>query len=517
MEGVGASISPAELVRLCATNNDLFARSFFPKAARSPSPPFHKEIDDALDDPRSRRVNLRCFRGSAKTTKLRLFTAKRLAYGISRTILYVGASESHASRSIQWLRGAIEPLRDALGVEQPSLFAGTFGLSPGRKWTDTEIEVNQTVSGKVRTSWVLGVGITGNIRGINFDDYRPDLIILDDIVTDENAATKDQREKISDLVFGAVANSLAPASEEPNAKLALLQTPIHAEDVSSLAAKSSAWDTRSFGCWTEVTKDFPVAEQKSVWEDRYPSESLRKDKRDAASQNKLSTWLREMECRLTSPESCAFRAEWLKYYDTLPPGGQTVLAIDPVPPPSDRAIARRFAGGDYEAHAVWRRVGGNYYLVDYTLHRGHEPNWSVANAIALARTYRVSRIVVESVGYQRTLKWLIQQEMTRRGTYWPITDLGEKQQRNKFLRITGALAGPASNGHVFVRSEHTEFIEQFSQYRNTGGEQTDDLLDACATAVSDLVSPLLELGYDDDADAWGDEGIPQVRRKSFAP
>jgi predicted phage terminase large subunit-like protein len=507
-----STVDAAELVKLCATDNDLFARAFFPKAARSRSPPFHKEIDEALDSPTSRRVNLRCFRGSAKTTKLRLFTGKRVAYAISHTILYVGASEGHSIRTIQWLRKAITITGERDG--DLTLFAKTFDLRPGIKWTETEIEIKHGID--ARDIWIQGVGITGNIRGINFDDYRPDLIVLDDIITDENAATKEQREKITDLVLGAVANSLTPASEEPNAKLALLQTPMHPEDVSSLAAKSEAWDTRSFGCWTRETQDFPVDEQRSVWEERYPTADLRKDKRDAAAQNKLSTWLREMECRLTSPETCAFKSEWLHYYEEAPLGGQTVLAIDPVPPPSDRALARRFVGSDYEAHAVWRRVGGNYYLIEYTLHRGHEPNWSVANALALARTHRVSRIVVESVGYQRTLKWLIQQEMTRRGTYWPITDLGEKQQRNKFLRITGALAGVASNGHMYVHANHADFIQQFSDYRNIGGEQADDLLDASATAVSDLISPLLEMGYDDDADAWDDSAIPKIRSRREA-
>ena len=41
--------------------------------------------------------------------------------------------------------------------------------------------------------------------------------------------------------FGALANSLTPTSEEPNAKLAMLQTPLHAEDVSSLAARAPGW------------------------------------------------------------------------------------------------------------------------------------------------------------------------------------------------------------------------------------------------------------------------------------
>src|SRR6266404_2360695 len=212
---LSSTIEVGELVRLCAVDNDLFGRTFFPKAIRQKAPPFHREMDDLLNDPSSRLINMRCFRGSAKTTKLRVFLAKRIAYGISRSILYIGASEGHAARSIQWIRSAIEPLRTQDAKPIPSFFAGTFGLSPGKKWTDTEIEIVRRLD--PHPVWCLGVGITGSIRGINFDDFRPDLIVLDDIVTDENAATFEQREKITDLVLGAVSGSLISEVEEPNA------------------------------------------------------------------------------------------------------------------------------------------------------------------------------------------------------------------------------------------------------------------------------------------------------------
>src|SRR5687767_1226964 len=102
------TISRDEAVRLGAVDDEFFNRTFFPKSFRLPSPRFHKAISQRLSDPRQHYVNLRCFRGSAKTTRLRAFSAKRIAYRISRTILYVGASEPHAARSIAWVRNQVE-------------------------------------------------------------------------------------------------------------------------------------------------------------------------------------------------------------------------------------------------------------------------------------------------------------------------------------------------------------------------------------------------------------------------
>jgi hypothetical protein len=511
MEVARSAIDVGELVKLCAVDNDLFGRTFFPKAIRRKSPLIHKSMDELLDNPKYRHVNLRCFRGSAKTTKLRVFVAKRIAYGISRTVLYIGASEGHAARSVQWIRGQIEPLKaQAGGQDVPSFFAGTFGLTPGKKWTDTEIEVVRAMD--PHPVWVLGVGITGSIRGINFDDFRPDLIVLDDIVTDENAATFDQREKITDLVLGAVAGSLISEVEEPNAKIALLQSPIHADDVSARAAKAESWKTATFGCWTEDTKDLPVDEQLSAWEELYPTTTLRQKKLDAISTNSLSKFTREYECRLINPEACAFRPEWLKFIEEPPGGGTAVLAIDPVPPASEASLKKNFQGKDYESQRVWKRVRGDYYCVDWRRNRGHEPNWSVTTAFELALKHRVSRIVVESVAYQRVLKWLLEKEMRRRGIYFVIKDYVDR--RSKYVRITSTLAGVASQGHLWVSSHDSEFVVQFGAYGSPGLDH-DDELDCSAIALSELVNPYLELGGDEYYEMSDD--VPEVRVRRGCP
>jgi phage terminase large subunit-like protein len=506
-------ISPAELVKLSAIDTSFFAHQFFPKAARQRDPHFVREADLVLDNPNFRFVNLRFFRGAGKTTRVRIYTAKRIAYATSRTILYIGASEGHAVRSIMWLRSAITHGGEARG--DLTRFAQTYGLQPGKRWSETEMEVTHTLLSI--PIWVLGVGITGNIRGINFDDYRPDLILLDDVVTDENAATKEQREKLADLVLGAVKNSLAPATEEPNAKLAILQSPIDAEDISALAAKDAQFETRTFGCWTKDTENLPVNMQESSWPERYPTETLRADKIAAVNRGRVSIFLREWECKLVSPEICPLRADWLRYYEgDAPRGGTTVLAVDPVPPASDAQLARNLQNKDFEAQVVWRRVAGNYYLLDIRVKRGHEPNWSINSILELALNWRISRIVLQKYTQEKTLKWLLQQEMARRSVYFLIADTSEQHGLSKFKRIEGAISAPASYGRIFVKKEHVEFIEQWITYRP--GKGHDDILDASATALTNLTNPYLELAEDEYEEIeLDDTSIPKVKRNAFCP
>jgi hypothetical protein len=493
-----ASVSLKEMVQLAAVDAEIFGRTFFPGTLRQATPPSHRIIDRELDDPTARFVNLQVHRDGAKTTKLRLFAARRVAFGTSRTILYIGASESHAIRSVRWLRSA---------VERNKLYAGTFGLVPGNKWQDHELEIINTVLDQ--RIWVLGVGIVGNIRGINFDDYRPDTIVLDDVVTDENAITLEQREKITDLVLGAVANSLAPRIEAPNAKMAMLQTPIHPEDVSSTAARSDRWRTVQVPCWTQETMERPVDEQISAWPERHPTDELRKLKKQHIAENKLSLFIREWECKLVSAETSAFKPFWLKYYgrDGKRPGPRetfNILAIDPVPPPSDREVAKELHGKAFEAVGVIGHSGEDYHVLDYRTQRGHEPNWTVATAFELAARYQVGRIVVEAVAYQRVLKYLLEQEMKRRGLYWVVVPLVDT--RKKYNRIVSTLAGPGAHGHIWCGQEQSEFIEQWNSYPRC---TYFDVLDMVAIGVSSLapLSPAAardpSLGGEDDS--WNRE------------
>lgn len=474
----GTQVPIEELVRLCAVDNELFGRSFFPETFRSESPPFAASLWEPLENPLVRLVNIIAFRDSSKTTRLRTFAAKRIAYGVSRTVLYIGASEKDAIRSVQWLRGKIERNR---------LFASAFNLRQGRKWEETQIEIRHETFG--HTVWVLGAGITGSLRGINFDDYRPDLIIVDDPQTDETAATEEQRDKLADLILGTVKNSLAPATDEPNAKLAMAITPQHASDISQLALRDPEWTSRVFPCWTQETMDLPVDQQMSSWEARHSTTTLRNEKKGAIRRNKLSIFTREKECRLISKEKAQFLPTWLNIRQTgiKPRGCFSVLAIDPLSPPSERELAKGLRGKDWEAHYVWGRHNGQYHLLDFARNQGHNPDWSVSTAFGFMRQYRCVRCVFDAVAYQRTLKFIFQEEMKRRRFFFSVVPIADGMK--KFARITGTLTGLATNGLLWIGEEHTVFAEQFEAYPDV---EHDDDLDASALALQDLSNPYLE-------------------------
>lgn len=442
-----------DIILAAAINSGFYGKFFFPKTCRQETPLFHAEIDDVLERPENRYVALEAFRGSAKTSKLRLFTSKRIAYGTSRTILFISASEGHATKSLHWLKQ---------NVVHNTLWAQAFKLSKGHKWTESDIEIYHGVMDV--TIRIIATGMTGQVRGLNIDDYRPDLIIVDDPEDEENTATDEQREKISNLFFGAVQKSLAPSSENPEAKLAMLQTPLHRDCLIEMLMRDPSFVSRKYGCFNQMGE--------SRWNERFPTEELLADKEAHIARNKLSLWLREMECKLASPETSAFRPEWLRFYDILPEDMTTYMAIDPAPVYSDKALLKNW-NRDFQAVVVIGIAGRNIYLLEYANVRNQNPDDLGAEIVRMIGLYKPRSIGVETHAYQQTLKWYLNKLLKQHNIPRFIREI--KDRRKKSKRIIDTISDLAYNGRIFVKKEHTVFIDQFVDYPHVS---FDDVIDA---------------------------------------
>lgn len=472
-------ISPSEAIQLGITDSGFFNRTFFSKTARQAVPSMHQQVDSLLDS-RHRLINILMSRGWAKTSKLRMFAGKRIGYGLTNTGLIIGASEKHSRKSLLWLRTQIE---------QNKLFADTFGLVPSRPWTDEEIRIEHTKEEKYVT--ILGMGITSNsLRGVNVDDYRPDLIILDDVMNDENNSSKEGIEKIADLIFGAIIKSLAPASESPFAKLVMLNTPQAFGDISQQALKDPAFKSLVVGCWSKETENLPLDHRRSAWEERVSTPELHQEYAEYAARNRLSIFAREMECKLTTPETSAFRSEWLKFYeeDELPPLHEmwTIMIIDPVPPPKEPQLMKGVVGGDYEAITVLGRYKGRIYILESVSSRGHGPDWTKSEFFRMADRWKIKKCLVEIVGYQTALAWTLREEMRKVGKFYMLEEFGRGDKRPKSQKIIDGITGPASNGQLYVKRSMTDFIDQYVNYSLIKKVSHDDVIETVALGCIEL-------------------------------
>ncbi len=464
-------LSLQETLNLGAEDLLFFGRVFFPKTFKNVSPEFHEEIAELIDGPDNAQAAV--FRGGAKTTLTRVGCAKKASYGETGLTLVVGKGQDHAIKSIRWLQTQVEN-----NTKWTETFKITKALNKDtgrpKKWTDEWITIHNGVLDK--EIHFIAYGITGQIRGMNIDDMRPDFIICDDILDDENCATLEQREKIKDRFWGALMKSLARKEENPMAKCLILQTPIDEEDLSMDIRKLGSWITKVYSCFD--------AEGNSTWEDQFSTDSLRKEKAEYIQMNKLSVWMREMEVKPTSAELKLFRPEWLQEYEMLPEQPMFILSVDPTPPPrdSEQRDVQKLDDAVVMITAFYRQ---NFYVVEYYTTKSPQTPELVAKIFEFYMRYRPTFVGIETHLFQRTVKTEVEKEMAIRGIFFTIMPVEDR--RNKFVRIKDTLQGLASQGKLYAKSTHIELHSQFKDYPQV---KHDDLLDALSIATM-MVNPAM--------------------------
>lgn len=448
------AFSAEEIYLRAAQDSVFFSHLFFPKAFRQTSPLFHKDIWHALESPEIPFSGVECFRGSAKTTIARANLAKRISYGTSRTQLIVSAAAAHAIKSVRWVKNQ---------VMNNSAWAQFYGLEQGSKWTDDWIEVRNTSCGPEPVSInLVALGIGGQTRGLNLDDYRPDYILVDDPCDEENTGSEAQRLKTNELFFGSLVPSLAPRSEAPNAKVALAQTGLHREDLIHLCHGDPTWVTIKRPIFTYGENEEANG---SAWPERWTFEELLAMKNGYIHRGQLHVWLREYECRIVSRETAIFNVEHLRYYEHAPENMYVYCGIDPAS--SEAKDAHKVA------IVFWGFANGNAYLLDYWTSQGKNPEEIWQAFYQLAMKWRPLTVGVESISYQRMLAWYFKQKMKETGYYVTIRELQDR--RKKADRITQAHSGLLTNGWMYVRRDQAEYISALADYNGT---EDFDLLDA---------------------------------------
>ena len=463
-------IAPEELVALSpkqaadegARSLTRYGKLFFPRTFRQKSPAMHEQMGQSLYGP-DRYNAFKVFRDGAKTSLLRVYASQRIAYKISRTIMYVSVSQQHSMFSLRWLRRQ---------VEFNQRWAGTFGLTKGNKWTDEWMEVKHNLqeddSGMPVNITVLAMGITGQIRGFNPDDFRPDLIIIDDVLNEENTATPEQIKKIDDLLFGALLNSLAPASEMPLAKAVFAQTPFNKQDAIEKCMKDPSWNPMAFSVFDEKGN--------SRWPERYPTEELLKEKENHIRRSQYRLWMREKEVTIVASEETAIDTSKWKMFDLLPETLDVVISLDPASSESKKA--------DEFAIAAVGMKGSDVYVLDYSSAQAVMPDKAANDTFNLILLYGPRKLVVESNSYQRIMAWYLEQEMTKRRIYVAVDRLNVKTKNAD--RIMQTIPGLAAFGHFHIRPTMSKLIEQADDYDPEVKNIKDDLLTAIANAIISL-------------------------------
>jgi hypothetical protein len=213
--------------------------------------------------------------------------------------------------------------------------------------------------------------------------------------------------------------------------------------------------------------------------------------------------MREKECKLVTGEHMPFDVANLRYYTELPKEqGLTLIAIDPASSDSKTA--------DDTAIVAMRIIGQDIYVLEVFAETGVMPDAAAAKFFEFVWKYNPMKGVIETVSYQRVLKWYLEQEMMRRRLYIPLDPIQDK--RKKHDRIMQALQQPLQYRQLYLREgaqDIVKFVHQLGDF-SPGVESRDDVLDALAMGITS-VNPGLRFAADDA----GSMILPQVKYKQL--
>ena len=392
------------------------------------TPVVHYRMLDTLTENGARVLNL-CHRGIAKTTLMGEYLFLYIAtygeiHGFGRIDLALYVSDS--------IENGVKNMRKNLEFRwENSDFLREY--VPEVRFTDIRWEF-KNADGKIFI--VKGYGAKTGVRGAKELGKRPQMAVLDDLISDEDARSATVIAAVEDTVYKAVDYALHPTKNI----IIWSGTPFNAKDPLYKAVESGAWSVNVF----PVCEQFPCEESefRGSWPDRF-TYSYVKDKYDKAIQSgKVETFNQELMLRIMSEEDRMVQDSdigWYKIDAVMRNRSRFNFYIT-----TDFATSEK-QKADFSVISVWAYNNvGDWLWVDGICKR-QLMNKNIDDLFRLAQMYRPQQVGIEVTGQQGGFVSWIQDQMLERNIYFPLasegndTKPGIRPNTNKMVRFNTVL------------------------------------------------------------------------------
>lgn len=376
------------------------------------TPVLHLKMLDQIDKPDSRKIANMVHRGAAKTTVLGEYLILYLAtfgelptFGTVDLAIYVSDS----------IDNGVKNMRKNLEYRwENSSFLQKF--VPSAKFTDIRWEF-KNASGKQFI--VKGYGGKTGVRGVKEMGKRPQLAILDDLVSDEDARSKTVIASIEDTITKAIEHAMHPK----RSKIIWSGTPFNASDPLYKAIESGAWLVNCY----PVCEKFPCtrAEFRGSWEDRFSYDYVKRKYLEAMRQGKIASFNQELMLRIMSDEDRLILdsdINWYKRNDIL-----KNLHLYNTYITTDFATTEN-ESGDFAFISVWAisSSGHKFWIDGICKRQGMDKNMD--DLFRLAQKYKPLSVGVEVTGQQEGFIPWVKTEMIKRRIYFNLASSGNSSR-----------------------------------------------------------------------------------------
>lgn len=494
--------------QLAAFDLGFFGKAYLPHYFSKPSPAFHGELDSLwqegvlkssspLEDPAAINKQEGCHlavaapRGHAKSTNLTFKdTLHAICYGYKHFILLLSDTKDQAM-------GFLAAIKSEL--EENEAFLEDFGGLQGDTWSDNVLITKTDIK-------VQAKGAGQKVRGLKHKNWRPDLIILDDVENDENVRTPEQRQKLRNWFYRAVSkcgdgytdfvfigtvlhydsllvtvmSSASYRSVKYKAVLAFSDSPLWDEWEGILTDLGSSQRKEDALAFFHDHRQEMLAGTQVLWEEKLSYYQLMFMKVDEGE----ASFYSEEQNEPINPEDCLFSEELLEsaFYNPSDPAldfSHKDFAIYGFVDPS-LGKSKKSDFSAIEVLALHKPTGYMYDLVA-NIERRH-PDVIISDILAIAvwlkLTYnkRFTAFGCEVNQFQWFLKEALAKESARHGIYLPIVEI--TQTSDKTLRVQ-TLQPDLKNHYLKLHPGHRRLLEQLKHFPLGDHDDGPDALEGC--------------------------------------
>ncbi|MFR1710611.1 MAG: phage terminase large subunit [[Clostridium] symbiosum] len=476
---------------LAAFDMSYFGRAYLPHYFIRKSPHFHEELDEiwsrgvmkgrnplkeakVISRLKGSRQVVAAPRGHAKSTN---FTFKdslhAILYAYKHYILILSDSSEQAEGFLDDIKTELEDNANII-MDFGSL-KGDKAWRTGVILTKTDIKAEAIGSGK-------------KVRGRRHRNWRPDLIVLDDIENDENVNTPEQRRKLKNWFDKAVSKAgdtytdimyIGTILHYDSLLNNVLQNPRYKTKkyraVISEATNTKLWDEWE-GIYTnlfnenheEDARTFYEAHEEEMllgvevlWEEKLSYYDLMEIKVSEGT----ASFNSELQNDPIDPESATFNPEWFDYYepelvDFSSPEFVFVAANDPSLGKNKKSDTSSII------NLALSTKTGYMYVVDASVEK-RKPDVIIDDVFEmnrrLKRDYKKGfyKFGVEVVQFQYFFKEVMAAKSAEKGEYIPIEEI--QSTVNKVLRIE-SLQPVIKNKYLKFNREHKTLLKQLQEF-----------------------------------------------------
>lgn len=455
-------VDTRELKAMLRLDGEFFIEFFLADQLDMPVPEFHVEIWALLTDQEKERVLLAIPRDHAKTTLAKLVVVWYWLFTSHRFAVYVSNTNPIA-------KGACKDIIEFLMTPN---FIQVFGQINMIKASENEslwifeLPIGQ---GRVKRCILRAVGQGQQMRGINIDNQRPDIAVVDDVEDNDNTDSEFQQKKLDKWIFGPFIKALARKK-----KILWLGNMLSKGSLLARLSRSERWNPVVFGC---LVTDTQTNQLQPLWPGKWTIDALKEDFKEYRDNGLIETWMCEM-MNMPGHGENGFRADQI-CYKPVPNPDQIEAAWITVDP----AFGLN-AENDETALAVHVIPKEGSPITVSVVHGRMDEITMFNELLTLASYWNAWVWGIESIAAQRVLISLFNVLLAQRQMLGQVemVPLMSGKGDPKIGRIRSWVAMMA-NDEWAISDEDIDITTQLTEYdpkKSNSSKQHDDIIDAAA-------------------------------------